>query len=240
MNAGVPDGVGKRVRSLTEAEFPVIVRDMPAVALGKSPASSKIGNPGSEVRERLTDAVTRAATEGGYPAVDVAQIARYAGLSVEDFERHFDGKEQCLLAAHDRFVERMLEHIDAACEEAEDWPYKVKLAIEAAFDFVAELEAVARIFVVDAVGSGPAEVDRRCASIDRAALHLKHGRLLYPATADLPDAMERTLVAGVVMTASIQLLDEDASRLPEFGSEAVEMVLTPYVGTRRARRIAAA
>ena len=50
--------------------------------------------------------------------------------------------------------------------------------------------------------------------------------------------MERTLVAGVVMTVSIHLLDEDASRLPELGSETVEMVLTPYVGTRRARRIA--
>ncbi len=213
---------------------------MPGVAVGMSSAGSGVGISDADDRERLTDAVTRAAAEGGYPGIAIEQIALDAGLTVEAFEHHFTGKEQCMLAAHDRFVERMFEHIDAACEGVEAWPQRVKITIEAGFEFVAELEAVARLFVVDAVGTGPAEMDRRCASIERAASHLKQGRLLYPATADLPEAMERTLVAGVVMIASVQLLEEEGSRLPELSGEAVEMVLTPYVGTRRARRIAAA
>ena len=54
----------------------------------------------------------------------------------------------------------------------------------------------------------------------------------------MPDPTERTLVAGVVMIASIQLLAEEADRLPRLAPEAVEMVLTPYVGARRARSLA--
>ena len=195
-------------------------------------------SPTSEVRERLTDAVTRVATECGYPSVDIEQIAQYAGVSVEEFHRHFESKDQCLMAAYDRFLERMLEHIDEACEDAENWPEKVKRTIESAFDFVAELHGGARLFTVDAMRAGPAALERSCNSVASAALRLKHGRLLFPAAADMPEPTERTLVAGVVMIASTQLLGEEADQLPRLAPEAVEMVLTPYVGARRARFIA--
>jgi AcrR family transcriptional regulator len=211
---------------------------MPEVAVGIRGTGAEITSPTPDVRERLTDAVTRAATECGYPAVDVEQIAQYAGVSVEEFNQHFEGKDQCLLAAYDRFLERMLEHIDEACEEAENWPEKVRCTIESAFDFVTELDGAARLFAVDSMRTGPAAVELACSAIDSAALRLKHGRLLFPAAAQMPDPTERTLVAGVVMIASIQLLSEEASQLPHLAPEAVEMVLTPYVGARRARSIA--
>ncbi len=207
-------------------------------AVGIQGTGAEIASPTSEVRGRLTDAITRVATECGYPAVEVEQIARHAGVSVEEFHRHFTGKDQCLLAAYDRFLERMLEHIDEACEGAESWPEKVRLTIESAFDFVAEVHGPARVFAVDAMRTGPAAVERGCRAIDSAALRLKHGRLLFPAAADMPVPTERTLVAGVVMIASIQLLGEEADQLPRLAPEAVEMVLTPYVGTRRARSLA--
>jgi hypothetical protein len=141
------------------------------------------------------------------------------------------------MAAYDRFLERMLEHIDDACEGVESWPEKVKLTIESAFEFVSEPHGGARLFAVDALSIGPA-VERSCSAIDSAALRLKHGRLIFPAGANMPDPTERTLVAGVVMIASIHLLSEEADQLPRLAPEAVEMVLTPYVGAHRARYIA--
>jgi AcrR family transcriptional regulator len=212
---------------------------MPDVAVGIQGTGAEIDSPTSEVRERLTDSVTRVATECGYSEVDIEQIAQYAGVSVEEFHRHFDGKDQCLLAAYDRFLERMLEHIDEACEGIESWPERVKLTIESAFEFVTELHGGARLFAVDSMQTGPAAVERSCRAIDSAAMRLKHGRLLFPAAAGMPNPTERTLVAGVVMTASIQLLAEEADRLPSLAPEAVEMVLTPYIGARRARYFAA-
>jgi AcrR family transcriptional regulator len=207
-------------------------------AVGIQGTGAETADTTSEVRERLTDAVTRIATEYGYAGVGVEQIARQAGVSVEEFHRHFAGKDQCLLAAFDRFIERMLEQIDEACAGAESWPEKVKLTIESAFDFIAEVHGAARFFAVDARRTGPAALERSCSAIESAALRLKHGRLLFPAAADKPVSTERTLVAGVVMIASIQLLGEEADQLPGLAPEAVEMVLTPYVGARRARFLA--
>jgi AcrR family transcriptional regulator len=213
---------------------------MPDVVVGRDPAGAEIAVATSEARERLTDAVTRIATERGYKGTDPEQVARSSGLSIDDFYRHFANVDQCLLAAFDSFLGRLFEHIDEACEEAVGWPDKVKTTIEAAFEFVAEVEPVARLFAVDAVRTGPAGVERKFASIDRAALRLKHGRLLYPVAVDLPDAMERTLVAGVVMIASTHLLSEEAEQLVDVETEAVEMVLAPYIGLDRARQVAAA
>ena len=213
---------------------------MPDVAVGIQGTGTEVAGPTPDVRERLTDAVTRVATESGYDSVDIEQISQYAGVPLEEFDRHFVDKDQCLMAAYDRFLERMLEHIDDACDGAVNWPEKVKLTIESAFEFVAELDASARLFGIDALRVGPAAVERSCSAIDSAALRLKHGRLIFPPAADMPDPTERTLVAGVVMIVSIHLLSEQADELPGLAPEAVEMVLTPYVGARRARSIATA
>jgi AcrR family transcriptional regulator len=194
-----------------------------------------------EARERLADALTRAAAEYGYGAVDVDMIVRYAGLTAEDFDRHFESIDQCLLAGLDRFMERLYAHVEEACGEGGDWPGRVKASVTSAIEFISELEAVSRLFEVEAVRLGEVVLERRSGAVEAAALRLKHGRLLYPRAADLPDAMERTLVTGIVFIVRRTLLHEDArTELPLLAPEFVEMVLTPYLGTGPAREAAAA
>jgi AcrR family transcriptional regulator len=211
---------------------------MPEVVVGNGTRHDGVGTLEGRTRDRLIDAATRAATEKGYDDVDVEEIARYAGVSVDEFHECFATKDQCMLAAFDRFVSWMRDHVDEACEHARDWPDKVRLSIKAVFSFLTEVEPVARVFVVEAGRNGPATLDRRCTSIDAAALRLKQGRLLFPAAADYPDSMERTLISGVVLIASTHLLAEDAKTLSELEAETVEMVLTPYIGSREARLVA--
>lgn len=194
--------------------------------------------PALSDRERLTAAATRLATDWGYAGIDAEAIARAAGLSDGDFHRHFDDEDQCLLAAYDRFVERLHEHISTACADAGQWPERVKAAIASGFEFVQELEPVARMFAVESIKIGPAAIDRRVASIDRAAVRLRSGRNLYPGSAEMPAATEGALVAGVVMLVLEHLLGEEADELHAVETEAVEMVLLPYLGRRRARVVA--
>jgi AcrR family transcriptional regulator len=209
------------------------------VAVGKDRAGAEVATALSEARERLTDAATRIAAERGYQALDPEQVARLASLSIDDFHQHFDSIDQCMLAAFDRFLGRMLDQIEEACAGADTWPDAVRTTIEAAFEFIAEVEPVARVFAIDVVRTGSAGIERKYVSIERAARRLKYGRLLYPRAADFPDAMERTLVAGVVMTVLTYLLSEEAGQLAEVESEAVEMLLTPYIGSAHARLVAA-
>ncbi len=194
----------------------------------------------AEVRERFIESATRIATERGLRGVDRETVARSAGLSTEDFDLHFENVEQCLLAAFDRFLERMLEHVAEACEDIEDWSMRVRASIRAVFEFIAEVEPVARLFAIDAVRVGPAGIERRYASIERAASQLKQGRLLYPPAAGLPDALEQVLIAGVVVIVCGHLLGDEGEMLAEVEPEAIEMVLSPYIGTEEARLAASA
>ena len=201
---------------------------MPDVVTGRDPLGNRVAS--LEDRDRLTDAMTRAAVEGGYPAVEIEQIAPSARASrSDDFHRYFRDQGPVPAGGIRPLPRAVLEHIDEACEGARDWPEKVKLTIESAFEFAAELQGGARLFAVDAMCTGPAAVERGAAR-STAAVALKHGRLIFPAAADMPIPTERTLVAGVVMIASIHLLAEEADELPEIAPEAVEMVLTPYIG----------
>ncbi len=211
---------------------------MPDVAVRRETVGTGIVDTSAEVRIRLVDAATRAAAECGYQSVDIEQIAQYADLSVEDFHLHFSGKDECFLAAYERFLDRMVEHVEEACQAAADWPHRIKCTIKSAFEFAAELEEVARLFAVDSQGAGPGATALTFDAVDAAALRLKHGRLLYPESDYMPDTTERTLVGGVVLIASEQLLAEEAHRLPDLATETVEMILTPYLGSREARRVA--
>jgi AcrR family transcriptional regulator len=223
---------------LTSPTFPVIVvvRDM---ALGIQEPSATVAIPARGVRDRLTDAATRLATERGYDALGADAIADAADLSIDEFHRHFDDENQCLLAAYDRFIERLLDHVEEASARVQAWPDKVKATIEAGFDVVFELEPVARMFAVESVRVGPAAIHRRLLSIDQGARVLERGRSLYPISEGMPSTTEQTLVAGVVTVAALYLLGEEASDLSRIEAEAVEMVLTPYIGPRKARSVAA-
>jgi AcrR family transcriptional regulator len=211
---------------------------MPDAVLGRSSTGGDIGAEAAEERQRLTDAAARLATERGVRALDAQAVAGSCGLTVEDLERHFGGIDQCLLAAYDSFVEEVVAHIVDACHDCVEWSEKIRLAIAAIVETVLELEPVARVFAVEAVRTGPAALERRSATIERAALRLKHGRLLYPGAADLPEGLERTLVGGLVTTVTGHLLREERDGLARAGDEAVEILLAPYVGAARARFVA--
>jgi AcrR family transcriptional regulator len=208
---------------------------MPDLVLANGPSATEAR---SEDRERLTEAATRIATERGFEALDAERLARVTGLTVNDFHRHFDNVDQCILASFDQFLERLVEHVSDACEGVPTWPGRVRATIIAGLEFIAELEPVTRLFMVDAMCAGPGLIERRISAIERGADQLKEGRELYPEAAELPDSMERTLVAGVVMLATTYVLGEEASRLAEVQSELVAMVLTPYLGIEGARRVA--
>jgi AcrR family transcriptional regulator len=202
-------------------------------------AAGSLESSPDEQRTRLIEAFTRAAAERGYANTTVEQVASYAGVSSETFYRYFPGIDQCLVAAYDSFFERLATHIEAACDSRDPWPVQVKTGIGAALHFFAEVESTGRVFAVEAMSAGPAAIERRFASIDRLAQLLRLGRQQCPAAAALPAATERTLVAGIGLVISVQLLAEEGSLLPSKEPELTELVLTPYLGGPEAKRIAA-
>jgi AcrR family transcriptional regulator len=190
-------------------------------------------------RERLIDAFTKTASERGYAKTTVREVAAIAGVPRAAFYNHFSGKHQCLSAAYDAFVERLVEEAQQATEKGEEWPLQVKEAVAAALSFVAETATRARFFAIEAPAAGPVIFERHIAAIARVVFLLRSGREHYPKAADLPELTEQVLVSGAASQVGSALLSEEHTRLPSLETDLVELLLTPYLGRDEARRIAA-
>lgn len=205
--------------------------------MGWDPAAGSTGDDLlSRNRERLIDAVTRLGTERGLSAVDPALIAASAGLGYEDFQRHFETADQCLLAAMESFLDRMLQHIEEACAGVDDWPGRVRTTVAACFEFIEEVEPVARLFAIDSARTGAAGIECKSRIVEQAAVRLERGRLLYPEAQTLPPSLERALIGGSVTIVASTMLE--GARLCDVEPEVAELLLTPYLGAAEAHALA--
>jgi hypothetical protein len=69
--------------------------------------------------------------------------------------------------------------------------------------------------------------------------HLLPGRELHPEGERLPQIVEKAMTGGLAMLVAQRLDTGREAELPGLAPEAIQFVLTPYLGTGEARRIAA-
>src|SRR4051812_19979813 len=88
-------------------------------------------------REAILDAATALFAEHGYNDADTQALAEKLGVGKGTLYRHFASKRELFLAAVDRVMRRMREHIDASVAEAEAPLDRPAVAIRAYLDFFA-------------------------------------------------------------------------------------------------------
>lgn len=197
------------------------------------------GNPESQAqRERLINAFTKVASERGYGGATAEAVAAAAGLPEEVFYEHFEGKRQLLGAAHDTFFSRLIDETASGVDDAHEWPLRVKQAVVAMLEFLGETSTRARFFTVEALTAGPLVLERQAAELERVVPMLREGRDHFPEAADLPALTESVLVGGVAYLLRGSLLAEGPLPVERLETELVEVLLTPYLGSSEASRIA--
>jgi AcrR family transcriptional regulator len=199
---------------------------------------AKAGPEDAADRERLVAAVAKAASEHGYSGLTVDHVLRNAGVPKATFDRYFESKEQCLLAAQDAFFDRLWLDVVSACDSSAQWPLKVRAALGAILASLVEGSNLARVFAVEAAAASFGAAERQFAALDQFATLLRDGRRHYPDAASLPDVTERALVGGIASIVAGHLLMEDPLAIPALETQLVELVLTPYLGEGEARRVA--
>jgi AcrR family transcriptional regulator len=171
--------------------------------------------------------------------VTATEVAATARVPTEAFHSHFESKRQCLGAAYDTFLERLIAETLESIDADQDWPLQVKGAVAAGLDFVTETATRARFFAVEALGAGPLMLERHITAIERGVPLLRAGRDHSPDAVGLPPITEPVLIGGVACMVGGALLQEEQAELPAMASELVEILLTPYLGPEEASRIAA-
>ena len=121
-------------------------------------------------RERLLRAFTELLAEVGYERVKVSCVCERAGVSHATFYELFSGKEDCVCAAYERYIEvvwRRAETIDVGGRST--WRSFIEGSLDAYFDVLAADPVVSRGFHVEMHDIGPEAGRRQAASLHRFA-----------------------------------------------------------------------
>jgi hypothetical protein len=130
--------------------------------------------------------------------------------------------------------------IESACADAGGWHARVAAGIRAAFEWAAAEPAAAQLLTNDALAQGSAGFGRYERMIAYVAELLEPGREQAAHGERLPKITERAMASGVAMLVAQRLSLGQQAELPTLAGEAIQFVLTPYLGSVEARRAAGA
>jgi hypothetical protein len=119
-----------------------------------------------------------------------------------------------------------------------EWPDRIVAAIGAVIEFAATDPPAANLLINEALAHSDDGFGRYTRVISYIVGLLAPGRNESPHGAQLPQILERSLAGGVAALVGQRVDTGRAGELPALVPEAIQFVLTPYLGARKARRIA--
>jgi hypothetical protein len=128
--------------------------------------------------------------------------------------------------------------IESACLGEVEWPEKAAAGIRAALGWAAAEPAAAGVLTNEALASGSEGFVRYERMVAYVAGLLRPGRAEAEHGERLPEITERAMASGVATLVAQRLSAGRQEELPELAVEATQFVLTPYLGTGEARKIA--
>jgi hypothetical protein len=134
---------------------------------------------------------------------------------------------------------RLQVRLEEACAGCVDWSDGVAAAVRAALEFAAADPAAANVLTNEALAAGQDGIARRERLLAYVGRGLIPGRSQRPDARELPPVTEHALAGGIVAIVGERLDRGRAADLPALAPEAIQFVLTPYLGPDEARRIAA-
>lgn len=193
-------------------------------------------------RERLIAGLAEAVAEKGYGGTTIADITRHAAVSRRTFYEHFDGKDECFVAAFDTVTEQLRERVDVAFDAEQGWAAQITAGIEAMLVFLASEPNLARLAIVEALVAGPVVVEHYDAAVQTFLPYLQAGRegRSKAVLAHLSDSTEEALVGGMVSLISRRIVAGQTDDLETLLPDLVEFTVAPYLGNEEAAKLARA
>jgi AcrR family transcriptional regulator/DNA-binding MarR family transcriptional regulator len=124
-------------------------------------AESRRGDVIDLQRARIVAAMVEVVAEGSVAQATIARVVERSGVSRRTFYELFEDREDCFLAALDLAVSRARARVAPAFAQGGGWLEQIRTGLRALLEFVDDEPGLARLAVVDALGAGPAALERR-------------------------------------------------------------------------------
>ena len=190
-------------------------------------------------RERLIAAVVVTVAEHGYNETTIAQITDAASVSRRTFYEHFEGREECFLAAYEALDDYIADLMSEAASAEQHWPDQVGAGFAALIHFLAERPNFARLYLLESVVVGEKLVAARAKTSERFIVLLAPGRTYGELDHEPAEGIEEALIGGVLTLLARRILAGEAEQLERFIPAVIDFSLSPYIGLEAAREVAA-
>ncbi len=185
-------------------------------------------------RVRMLGAMVDLTRERGAERVTVAHVVSRAGVSRRTFYEIFADREACLLAALDEAIEQIAAAVLPAYQRDRAWLGRIRAGLTAALKFFDEQPAVAALCVVDALGAGPAALERRAVVLDALVSAVDRGRREAPAGNGLNRVAAEGVVGAVLGVLHTRLREPAPKPLLPLRGQLMSMIVLPYLGPKAA------
>jgi AcrR family transcriptional regulator len=187
-------------------------------------------------RTRILRSMAEVVSERDIHSVTAKDVAARAGISRAVFDAEFSDLEGCFVEAFELGVRRGRSALAAAYSEAPSWVDGIRAGLVALLSMLDEEPALARLWIVYSLGSGP-RVQRRRADVIAALCELvDRGRRESIARSELPAVTAEGVVGGVLAIIQARLLSEEAEPLADLLGQLMSLILLPYLGSAAAKR----
>jgi TetR/AcrR family transcriptional regulator len=200
---------------------------------GQAPLRSRAPfAPTGDDRERLLEHALSTAVEVGYRELSAPQIADSADVSIDSFFEHFEGKQECYLAALGMLGERLLCLASEPPASSDGWPQAVRARIGQLLGYLADRPIYAQTIAEGAFAAGQQAIDQNVWLASAIARRLTDGA---PVVADGALAVQG--VAGALShTIRCQVASGQIQLLSVLADYLSYIVLAPFVGSEDAAR----
>lgn len=192
------------------------------------------------LRKRIFSALAEVIAERGYRDVSSTDVIDRADILPEAFHEFFADKDDCFFEAYEYAItEAVYRTVEAGAEAGDVWQDQVWAGLKGFLEFVAENPKLARMCLVETLGSGPAPITRYEDTISRFASLFAGGRDVSPHGRQLPDSLEEMMVGGLFWVVHDRIINHEVERIESLLPELAQFVMAPYLGSEEARRYVA-
>jgi AcrR family transcriptional regulator len=189
-------------------------------------------------RDRLAAGTIAAVAERGYNETTIGDIAAAAGVSRRTFYVYFEDKLECFLATFDQIAQHLGEAAREAAGAESEWPRRVAAKIGAALEAFAANPQLATVALAVPPRAGGEVADHYRLALERALAELTEGMPPPPAVRPPSQAVQHSLLGGIVALILERVEAGDGERLAELAPDLVQLFLGPFLGRDEAVRIA--
>lgn len=182
------------------------------------------------------DAMVDLASERGYDAVEIADVAERAGGTVAGFESHFPSKLACAVAILEGIAESNLREVRGAFDAEPTWPDSLRAAAYTHAEWILANPKKMRFGLLETVWASELTGALRDHLFGEYVAMIDAGREVAPNPDSIPAFTAEGVVGSITEVITRRLDPGQMDELPQLVPEMMYLAVRPYLGEEAARR----